>query len=94
MTYSWQNDAGEPIMSGEAWRFEQQLDLDAQADYEADRFYDEWPDEPECEEDHACDSCEGPGGIWDREGNFHPHPGQVWHCTYCDRPCPEGAHED
>jgi hypothetical protein len=28
MTYGWTNEAGEPIMSGEAYRFEQQLDLE------------------------------------------------------------------
>ena len=53
MTNSWMNEDGEPIMDGAAWRFEQQLDLDSQDDYYADRFYDEqdeWDDEEEDED--------------------------------------------
>lgn len=37
------NEAGEPMMSGEAFRFEQQLDMQAQDDWDAgcyDDYYD------------------------------------------------------
>lgn len=54
MTYSWQNEDGEPIMDGAAWRFEQQLDMDSAADYYEDHFYD-GEDEAPCEIDpSAC----------------------------------------
>lgn len=49
MTYSWQNADGEPIMSGEAWRFEQQLDMEIAEE----RYNDWWQDDdyPECTND-------------------------------------------
>jgi hypothetical protein len=34
--YGWQNDAGEPIMDGAAYRFEQELDFQSAQE----RFYD------------------------------------------------------
>lgn len=45
MTYSWQNADGEPIMSGEAWRFEQQLDDEYMADFYDDDEYGPEPHE-------------------------------------------------
>jgi len=40
-------------------------------------------DEPECEDDeHECVDCETNG------------PGTPWICSWCERPCPEGAHVD
>ena len=63
--YGFTNEAGEPIMSGEAYRFEQQLDADSAAwDYE-DTFYGSFTgDEPDwchqCgEEGHEEDDCPG-----------------------------------
>ncbi len=53
--YGWTNEDGEPIMSGEAWRFEQQLDMDSQDDYLTDHFY---YNEPSDDYDE-CDSCGG-----------------------------------
>lgn len=65
--YGWTNEDGEPIMSGEAWRFEQQLNEDSRADYYADHFYDDRDDEgeecPDCgdfamdTQSGECDSC-------------------------------------
>ena len=86
------NEAGEPLMDGAAMRYE--MYLDSMYEPDPDDFYRDEPDEPECDEDHECDACSGPGGIWDRDGVFTPHPGQVWRCSWCDRPCPPGAHED
>ncbi len=79
--YGWTNEDGEPIMDGAAWRFEQQLDMDAQADYEADHFYDNDGEAP-CERDQRwctggdldwiddlhgeCMSC---GKVWDYDWN-------------------------
>lgn len=80
MTNSWMNEDGEPIMDGAAWRFEQQLDLDSQADYYEDHFYDNEPDEDECEPGHGCCDCDLTRG--------------EWACAYCERACPVGAHED
>jgi hypothetical protein len=58
--YGWTNEEGEPIMSGEAWRFEQQLDMDSQADYYADHFYDDgYYDEPDEDRYDECPSCKG-----------------------------------
>ena len=38
-------------------------------------------DEPDCEdEEHDCDSC-------------HSTP-DGWVCSWCERPCPEDAHEE
>jgi hypothetical protein len=51
--YGWTNEAGEPIMSGEAYRFEQQLDLDSRDDYYADRFYDQ----DDYDEGEECPDC-------------------------------------
>ena len=39
--YGFTNDAGEPIMSGEAYRFEQQLDADSAAERFDDDYYDQ-----------------------------------------------------
>lgn len=88
------NEAGEPLMDGAAMRYEMYLDSTYEPD--PDDYYDRWEDEPEeCEDpDHACNDCNGPGGVWDREGNFTPHPGQTWTCAWCDRACPDGAHDD
>ncbi|HWV45629.1 MAG TPA: hypothetical protein VN039_06360, partial [Nitrospira sp.] len=41
----YQNEAGEWLMDGAAMRFEQQLDMEAQADYYADTFYEDAYDE-------------------------------------------------
>lgn len=81
--YGWTNEEGEPIMDGAAYRFEQQLDMDSQADYYADHFYDNEGEPEECEdEEHDCVDCEG------------QPDGTGWHCSWCDRPCPEDAHDD
>lgn len=79
MTYSWQNEDGEPIMSGEAWRFEQQLDMDSQADYYEDHFYDFDPEPDECVPGHPCEDC------------YRTTTGD-WFCEYCDQPCVD--HDD
>lgn len=81
MTYSWQNADGEPIMSGEAWRFEQQLDMDSQADYYADHFYDNDGDADECDDpNHECVDCE--------------HASDGWECSYCGRKCDPHEHDE
>lgn len=50
----WTNEAGEPIMDGAAWRFEQELD----AQSAAERFEESWyEDFDECDEDHQCEDC-------------------------------------
>lgn len=67
--YGWTNEDGEPIMSGEAWRFEQQLNLDSQADYYEDHFYDD-RDDPDYEE---CPDC---------EGDMDPTTGCCFDCGY------------
>lgn len=72
--YGWTNDAGEPIMDGAAYRFEQQLDHDSAMERWGDgsEFYDYDDDEPdwchacgaeipedEDESDHMCPPGEG-----------------------------------
>ncbi len=74
MTYSWQNEAGEPIMDGAAWRFEQQLDMDSAADYYEDHFYDNEPDEERYDE---CPDCEG-------EFSFDTQTGKCDDCGFED----------
>jgi hypothetical protein len=65
MTNSWTNEEGEPIMDGAAWRFEQQLDMDAQADYDADHFYDNEPPEGwfDCDVCGSADSVDPEDGV-------------------------------
>jgi hypothetical protein len=78
--YGWTNEAGEPIMSGEAYRFEQQLDADSRDDYYADHFYDNEPNDDygvcdECGDDYGlnlitdvCESCgAGQGDVHDEQ---------------------------
>lgn len=36
-------------------------------------------EEPECEDDHECQDCEDSA--------------DGWVCSWCDRPCPAGAHQ-
>lgn len=62
--YGWTNEEGEPIMSGEAYRFEQQLDADSRDDYYADHFYDDDGEE------ELCDECQS--DTWDdtRDGAY------------------------
>ena len=64
MTYSWQNEEGEPIMSGEAWRFEQQLDYDSAMERWGDgsEFYDY--DEDESSHDLDYDDLNQQGIPW------------------------------
>lgn len=78
MTNSWMNEDGEPIMDGAAWRFEQQLDLDSQDDYMADRFYDN-DGEPDCTEDPE-DDCHD-GWSWNAAG--------VAECEWCGLELPQ-----
>jgi hypothetical protein len=92
MTYSWQNEDGEPIIDGAALRFEWALDAETEP-YDPDAYLAGDYDDEECDDDHACADCDGPAGIWTERG-FTPHPGAGWTCSYCDRPCPEGAHDD
>lgn len=54
-------------MDGAAWRFEQQLDLDSQADYEADHFYDNEPDF----DYNECSFC---------GGDIDPQDGRCFDC--------------
>jgi hypothetical protein len=63
--YGWTNEDGEPIMSGEAYRFEQALD----ADYADQRYLDDddydGPECPDCGDyvgdcDCADDDYDGP----------------------------------
>jgi hypothetical protein len=82
MTYSWQNEEGEPIISGEAYRFEQQLDADYAAEYYGSPEYlDSLDDEPD-EDDHECSS-----------GDANQRPDGTWECCYCGEPVdtPEDA---
>jgi hypothetical protein len=74
MTHSWQNEEGEPIMDGAAWRFEQQLD----ADLAAERLRDEWENErwADYEPDITPDNC--PQG-----GNFTYLDGGIVRCDDC-----------
>lgn len=54
MTNSWMNADGEPIMDGAAWRFEQQLDMESEADWQADLWNDGYYDEPDVDPE-TCD---------------------------------------
>lgn len=59
--YGWTNDAGEPIMDGAAYRFEQQLDYDLAQERGMDDFYD---DDSWNEERHTLDMDDtNPAGI-------------------------------
>lgn len=56
MTYGYQNEAGEPIMDGAAYRFEQQLDYDyaeeqARMAYDEEYFADYAEEEPDVDFD-------------------------------------------
>lgn len=71
-TYGWTNEAGEPIMDGAAWRFEQQLDMDS--------VYDSWDEmsgrfdgEAPCELD--ADDCTG--------GDLNKVDDHTGECRYC-----------
>lgn len=73
-TYGWTNEAGEPIMDGAAYRFEQQLDMDVRSDYYTDHFYDDHDDfAAPCELD--ADDCTG-----DDLNKVDDHTGE---CRYC-----------
>lgn len=92
-TYGYTNSDGEPIMDGAAYRYEQYLDSTYEPEF--DPYRDDYEgDEPECDDEHDCNDCDGPGGIWTKEGVFTPHEGAHWRCSWCHRPCPEGAHTD
>jgi hypothetical protein len=60
--------------------------------YEPDEDNYDYDQDEDCEPNHACDSCDGPRGTW-INGEFVPNPDSGWECSYCGRPCPEGAHE-
>lgn len=60
----WTNEAGEPIMDGAAWRFEQELDAQSAWEDYAERYLDHYDDEPESwckrcgEEGHEAEDCD------------------------------------
>lgn len=56
MTNSWQNEDGEPIMSGEAWRYEQSLDAE-NPPYDPDDYL------PHDDEDEDEDEAALPSGV-------------------------------
>jgi hypothetical protein len=57
--YGFTNDAGEPIMDGAAYRFEQQLDSDYASMQAEQDFYDSWEDEDEdVEPEHDDENSE------------------------------------
>lgn len=60
MARGWQNEDGEPIMSGEAYRFEAQLD----ADSAHERMLDAYDDPQRHESRHGCGTtgCEAHDG--------------------------------
>lgn len=79
MTNSWMNADGEPIMDGAAWRFEQQLDMDSQADYYADRFYDyDEPEDGECCETGDADIAADGSRTCSWCGNDLPDEDEPW----------------
>lgn len=60
MTYSWQNEDGEPIMDGAAWRYEQSLDAE-NPPYDPDDYlpdYDGEDDEDDDQVDVERERCE------------------------------------
>lgn len=87
--YGWTNEAGEPIMDGAAYRFEQQLD----AESAEERAYMAWEDErwadyePDIDPDNCpklgnftfqddgvrCDDCYVEGGAWERGEDGWPN---------------------
>lgn len=73
-TYGWTNDAGEPIMDGAAYRFEQQLDMESAADYYTDHFYDDDGESPCYDNQELCS-----GGDLDYLNDEHGE------CSWCGR---------
>lgn len=70
--YGWTNEAGEPIMDGAAYRFEQELDAQSAAERFEEDFYSMEGDEPDwckrCgEEGHEADECEDVAPEYDDE---------------------------
>ncbi len=61
--YGWTNSDGEPIMDGAAYRFEQQLDDEyAQQRFE-EEFYQNYSDEPTCD-NIDYDDQDADGRFW------------------------------
>lgn len=75
--YGWQNEAGEPIMSGEAYRFEQALDAEyaEQRGWDDDDYYSgfDYRDDAEPVDPEDCD-----------HGDAHQVKGDLWECDICD----------
>lgn len=71
------NEDGEPIMDGAAWRFEQQLDIESQEEY--DRYRGEDEVEPECDDDPLNPAHDG--WTWNHVG--------VAECEWCGLELPQ-----
>jgi len=76
MTYGYQNEDGEPIMDGAAYRYEQYLD--SQYEPDPDDFYNVEPeDHDDCDPDYDLDVHNGHAWCYTHDQNLDLCPGSV-----------------